>query len=192
MMMKRVAVMAFLAAAAACGGDAAEEPAEAPPAPAPAAPTLSEMSMPEWYTVGDDGQSVNIAIVAGQTNAKNYWNFNGATDGNMTITVPQGASVTIDFSNQDPNMGHSLGVSELAGTPGAMPTATPVFEGAITSNPTSMMESTMNGQSESITFVADSPGEYAILCYVPGHAATGMWIHFNVSADGDAGVQTMM
>ena len=194
MIMKRVAAVTFLAAAAACGGDAANEPAEAPPAAtsAPAAPTLGEMTMPAWFTVSNEGQAVSMDIIAGETDAKNYWNYNGATDGNMTITVPQGAVVTINFSNQDPNMAHSLGISELMTSPTAAPAPTPVFEGAITSNPTSMVEATLNGQSETITFTADSAGEYAVLCYVPGHAATGMWIRFNVSADGEAGVQTTM
>ena len=87
----------------------------------------------------------------------------------------------------------------LRGDPGAetsgfsaMPDITPVFEGAVTSNPTSMMDATMPGQEESITFVADAAGEYAMVCYIPGHAATGMYIYFNVSAEGEAGVQGPM
>jgi uncharacterized cupredoxin-like copper-binding protein len=37
--------------------------------------------------------------------------------------------------------------------------------------------------------VATTAGNYAMVCYVPGHAALGMWLYFDVSADGEAGVR---
>jgi uncharacterized cupredoxin-like copper-binding protein len=64
-----------------------------------------------------------------------------------------------------------------------------VFEGAITENPQSMIDGVMPGESETITFVADAAGNYSLVCYVPGHSAVGMWLFFNVSGDGEAGVQ---
>ena len=45
------------------------------------------------------------------------------------------------------------------------------------------------GESESFEFVADAAGEYHLVCYVAGHSAVGMWMFFNVSSDGSAGVQ---
>ena len=45
-----------------------------------------------------------------------------------------------------------------------------------------MTDSTMNGETETITFTAGAAGEYALVCYVPGHATAGMWINFNVEA----------
>jgi len=66
----------------------------------------------------------------------------------------------------------------------------PVFEGAMTENPTDMASATMPGESESITFVADAAGEYTMVCYTPAHAATGMWIFFTVSAEGEAGLDS--
>lgn len=194
----RISLLALTAFLAACGGG--EPASDAPPASAPAAaapaepsaPTMSEMTMPEWFQVDEAARTVTMTITAGSTNAKNYWNYNGYTDGQMTITVPEGYAVTIEFVNQDPNMAHSLGISPKMSSIGAAPAPTPVFAGAITSNPTSMVEGTMPNQSETISFTADAAGEYMVLCYVPGHAATGMWVYFNVSADGSAGVQTVM
>jgi sulfocyanin len=148
--------------------------------------------MPDWFHVDEANQAVHMTITAGATDAKNYWNFNGAHDGSMTITVPAGFTITIDLVNNDPNMAHSLGISATTSGFGAMLDPTPVFEGAITSNPTSMVDATMPGEEESITFVADAAGEYAMVCYIPGHAATGMYVYFNVSADGTAGVQGAM
>jgi sulfocyanin len=130
-----------------------------------------------------------MVITAGATNALNHWNYNGAVSGNMTITVPEGYSVTINFKNADPNMAHSLGIVAQTGNFGATLEPAPVFEGAVTSNPTSMTEGTMPGEEESISFTAATAGNYSMVCFVPGHAATGMWVRFNVSTDGTAGVQ---
>lgn len=198
-MMKRFTVMSTVVALAACGGGEpasdtpAGEPAEAAPAETmEAAAPSGEMTMPDWFHVDEASESVHMTITAGATDAKAYWNYNGATDGNMTITVPVGYTVMIDFRNNDPNMAHSLGIRPEVGGFGASLDPTPVFAGAITENPTSMVDATMPGEEESISFVADTAGEYSMVCFIPGHAATGMWVRFNVSAEGEAGVQGAM
>jgi len=52
-----------------------------------------------------------------------------------------------------------------------------------------MISATMPGESETITFVAGVAGNYSLVCYIAGHSAVGMWLFFNVSGDGEAGVQ---
>jgi sulfocyanin len=194
--MKRTAfATALFLGLAACGGsDSAETeaPAEtAAPAEAEApAAAPGEMTMPDWYSM--DGTNVTLDIVAGLTDQGNYWNYNGAQFGEMTITVPVGANVTINFENRDPNMAHSIGISQGFETAPAVVDPVAVFDGAISSNPTSMTEGTMPGQSETITFVASEAGEYTMVCYIAGHAVSGMWINFVVSADGEAGVMGAM
>jgi sulfocyanin len=194
--MKRIALsLALVFGLTACGGS---EPAEgnASAAPADAAPSEeatsqeAQMTMPDWLRV--DGSNVELDIVAGQTSKGNYWNFNGAQYGEITITVPVGAQVTINFQNDDPNMAHSIGISPAFDTAPAMVDATPVFEGAISADPTSMTESTLPGESEVVTFTASEAGEYTMVCYIPGHAVSGMWVRFRVSADGQAGVTGAM
>ncbi len=86
-------------------------------------------------------------------------------------------------------MAHSLGIIAATSNFSATLEPNPVFEGAITHNPTSMTEATMPGQEETVTFTASTAGNYSMVCFIPGHAATGMWVHFNVSSDGSAGVQ---
>ena len=191
--MKRFSILSAALLMVACGGgepaaEATSEPAAAAAAPEAAA-SAGEMSMRDWFHVDEANQSVHMTITAGATDTKNYWNYNGGTNGDMTITVPVGFTVMIDFRNNDPNMAHSLGISATTSGFGAMLEPDVVFEGALTSNPTSMVEATMPGLEESIMFVASAPGDYAMVCYIPGHAATGMWIYFNVSADGSYGVQ---
>lgn len=193
--MKRFAFStALLVGLAACGGGepAADEPMDtSAPAEEAAAETQGaapgEMTMPDWYTM--EGNSVTLDIVAGSTPKGNYWNYNGAQFGEMTITVPVGAEVTINFQNDDPNMAHSVGIEEDFDTAPAVVEVSPEFSGAVSSNPTSMTEATLPGQSETITFTADQAGEYTMVCYIAGHAVSGMWVQFNVSADGEAGVQ---
>jgi FtsP/CotA-like multicopper oxidase with cupredoxin domain len=147
-------------------------------------PPAGAAEMPTWFRV--NGNQVEMDVVAGATPDGNYWNFNGARNGAMTITVPQGAQVTMRFRNDDPNTVHSIGVAAYSPTPPPMPPAEPVFSGAISSNAASPTDATRTGQMETLTFTADRPGEYTLYCYVPGHAAAGMWVRFNVG--GTAGV----
>lgn len=194
--MKRFATLSLVAALAACGGgeppantDATSQPAAAP-ASEPSAMASGEMTMPDWFHVDEANKAVHMTITAGATDAINHWNFNGGHNGNMTITVPEGYAITIDFRNADPNgMAHSLGIVAGASSFGAMLEPNPVFPGAVTENPTSMTEGTMPGEEETVSFTAATAGEYAMVCFIAGHAATGMWVHFNVSADGESGVQ---
>ena len=196
--MKRISILPALAfAIAACGGgEPADTAAEAPAAPAetavssaPAGPT-GPMTQPDWFHVSADDQTVHMTITAGSTTDNNYWNFNGASRGSMAVTVPEGYTVTIDLVNNDPVMPHSLGISPESSNFSGLLEATSVFEGAITENPTSMVDGTMPGETESITFVADAAGNYSMVCFITGHSLAGMWIYFNVSADGEAGVQS--
>lgn len=182
----------------ACGGtdtsDAASSaPAESSPAASPATPSVSwpagALTMPDWISYDEASQSVRLEVVAGATDAKNYWNFNGYTDGAVAITVPVGATVTIDFVNRDPVMAHSLGISAELSSFSMPPTPNPVFAGAITSDPTSMVSSTLSGESETIQFVAEEAGRYSMVCYIAGHTAVGMWVYFEVAADGSVGVR---
>jgi sulfocyanin len=187
--------MVFTAAVAftltACGGG--DQAPEAPPATEPAAPTPppappETFGMPSWMQVDQAARTVTIQLTAGSTTDNNHWNYNGYFGGRGGITVPTGYTVTVNFVNQDPAMVHSFGIqAPMATYPNQFTEMTPVFEGAVTSNPGSMTDGTMPGESEDVTFVAGAPGEYVLVCYVVGHAATGMWMDFIVSADETAG-----
>jgi hypothetical protein len=193
-----IAVVALAFITFGCGGgdagggapdDAESAPAAQPvtpaaPAPAPEMPAMGEATRPEWFVVDEAANSVHITLTAGATPVKNYWNYNGYHDGNAALTVPEGYSVTIDLVNADPAMPHSVGVSELSVRTSPAPVPEPVFAGAVTPNATSMTDGTMPGQTQTIHFTAERGGTYALMCYVPGHAATGMWLYFVVSTDG--------
>ena len=192
--MKRVhtlAVAAMLIMASCGGGEPASEGAPAEggaPAGAETGGAEATLTTPAWYQHDAGANTVSLDIVAGSTSDNNYWNFNGFSAGDATVVVPVGATVTINFSNQDPSMAHSIGVAPFMANPPATVDPTPVFDGAITSNPADMVNATGTGESESITFTADAAGDYALTCFVVGHAIAGMWVHFKVSDAGEAGV----
>jgi Sulfocyanin (SoxE) domain len=186
------------AAVVACGGGessstpqggSSQAASSAPPAAALPAPPTGEMAMPDWYVLDRDAKTVHLRLTAGATNLNNHWNYNDHIKGSMAITVPVGYTVTIEQVNQDPNMAHSVGILALPGNFAMPPQPNPVFPGAISENPTSMIDATLPGESETIQFVAATAGHYALVCFIPGHAAVGMWAYFDVSADGQAGVQ---
>jgi plastocyanin len=159
--------------------------APAPTTPAPTPPAGGAAgAAPSWMHVNGNQISMDIAA----TGAAGTWGFNGARNGAMTITVPTGAAVTINFRNDDQTMVHSIGVAPFAATPPANPPAQPVFQGAISPNATSATDATKPGQTAVVTFTADKAGEYSLLCFVPGHATAGMWVRFNVADGATPGV----
>lgn len=191
----------FAMTALACGGgdnaatqtadSGAANPCAANPCAANpcAANPCAGMDMPDWFTIDEAAKTVMIDVSAGSTDANNHWNFNGYFEGNATIVVPEGYAVTINFTNSDPLTTHSIGVDAIRSEfPTVFDDPSPVFAGAISPNPTSMTDGTAPGQSATLTFTAGAAGEYSLLCYIPGHATTGMWINFTVSSDGSAGV----
>lgn len=196
--------LVFAFTVAACGGEQAgtqdggqQQPGQQQEQPAgqqdaeQAAQTGGELSVPDWMSVDEQNETVTLELVAGQTDANTSWNFNGQHSGDATVVVPEGYEVTIDFSNEDQAVAHSVGVDEqVGGYPATFEEATPAFDGAVTSGATKLASATQPGESESITFTASEAGEYALVCYVPAHATQGMWIRFNVSAEGDAGFRT--
>ncbi len=145
--------------------------------------------MPDWMSVDEAEKQVTLDVIAGKTDANNNWNFNGLFKGDATIVVPEGYTVVINFSNEDPQMMHSIGLLASAETfPPVFEDPTPVFAGAMSSNATDMATSTKPGESEVLTFKVDKAGDYALVCLIPAHAVTGMWVGFSVSAEGKAGL----
>lgn len=185
---------AFTLALAACPAEEAPPPEENGEATqtAQGAETAADLSTPGWMQVDHEAQTVRMEVVAGSDQTNNRWNFNGYANGNATVVVPEGYEVTIEFRNEDPANPHSLAIDSRTGPdwPATFQDPQPAFEGAITEGAASMTESTQPGESEEISFTAERAGDYSMICYVPAHAATGMWILFQVSADGQAGVRT--
>lgn len=145
-----------------------------------------EMSTPAWMTVDEAAKTATLEIHAGESDANNRWNFNGLYAGNGSITVPEGYEVTINFTNSDPTQPHSMGIDESMETwPATFDNPEPVFAGAIT--PDAATTGTAPNGTATVTFTADTAGDYTMVCYIAGHAVAGMHVPFHVSADGSYG-----
>lgn len=186
-----IPVLAILAGAvllAGCGDGGGADEAEARPSSRAAA----DLSRPAWMSVDRDANSVELEIVAGETESNDSWNYNGHSGGGARITVPEGARVTIHFRNGDDVSPHSLAIAEPRATyPGRFNGADPVFEGAVSESPTSLEGATQPGASETVAFTASESGDYVMMCYLPGHANGGHRIQFRVSGTGRAGFREL-
>lgn len=100
---------------------------------------------------------------------------------NPTVVVPNGAHVSIEVVNADPDTAHGLVVTTVGGSTSRMPmmTVTPAFSGSalwFLGDPTSA-----GMHVETLGFTANRSGTYQYLCAVPGHAQRGMVGRFVVT-----------
>jgi sulfocyanin len=122
-------------------------------------------------------KTVTFELVAGMTTANGSLNFNGTKGGALTLTVPRGWAVTLNFANRDKNLPHSAQVVTGQG-PLPVGPGTSAFPGAASADPGTGVPST--AAMEPIRFVAATAGEYRIFCAVPGHGMAGMWLRLTV------------
>ncbi|MFN2433634.1 MAG: sulfocyanin-like copper-binding protein [Gemmatimonadota bacterium] len=168
-------------------GPAPEEPAPADTPPAAAADTGAGTAgrdtlpgEPEWMSVDEAQKTVRFDVVAGKDATNSAWNFNGYANGDMTITVPQGWTVVMTFSNRDGDVPHSVFFLEQ-GPP--FPTVMPDRPDIPRAYSINLQNGIGAGQTDTLRFPVNDAGEYTMPCGVPGHAMAGMWDHFVVSAD---------
>jgi sulfocyanin len=139
-------------------------------------PSTGVTSPSQWLSYDAAKKTVTVAVIAGYNNTQSGFNFNGYANGQMTITVPQGWTVTVNFTNKG-QLPHSAAIVAAAAA------KTPVFPGA--STPASELAIGLApGQSASFTFTAAKAGRYRVACLVPGHETLGMWDNFVVAASG--------
>lgn len=157
--------------AATCGGDAV---------PADRTGAAQEDTASPVIRVGENDR-VMLEIVAGKTPENSYWNLNGLHGGEGKIRVPLGAEVEVDFRNEDPAMTHSLGITRWADPfPADFAPIEPAFPGAMLNEVGSHVGGLPPEGRSVFRFRASEEGRYAVVCFVPGHAAVGMFIPFEV------------
>ena len=125
-------------------------------------------------------RAATFKLVAGiPGKAKSPFNFDGYTDGELTLTVPEGSTVVMNFVNED-GTPHSaqvipdkLPIPNMALDQPAIPRAYSKAAG----------EGIAQFGTDVLRFKAAPAGSYLIFCGVPGHGLSGMWIRFKVNAD---------
>jgi alcohol dehydrogenase (cytochrome c) len=126
--------------------------------------------------------SYEMALTSGSGSGSGF-NFSGYSDGEMTITVPEGARMSVDFTVKG-STHHSISIT-AAQNRDELQDFPPSFEGSSVENPSTGIANS----TTSFDFVADRQGRYALVCAVPGHATMGMWVWFEVGPSGsDASV----
>jgi plastocyanin len=143
----------------------AGSPAEGPTAAAPPAAAADS----QYLKFDPSTKTVTFRLVAGP------FDFNGFTGGGGTLTVPAGSTNVWNFVQND-GTPHSAEVS--AGS-GPLPNSggDPAIPRAYTNK---VVEGMVQGGTDVIRFTAPDGGTYRIICGVPGHALSGMWIWLKV------------
>ena len=131
-------------------------------------------------------KTVHIALNASVGGNNGGMNFNGGSRGSATITVPAGWKVRMHFTNLDAIPHSAIIITERDPLP-AIP-QDPAFAGAYTRDHTSGLATS---QSDDLSFAAARAGKYILLCGVPGHGPSGMWVRFEVAGDAKAPSYTM-
>jgi plastocyanin len=103
------------------------------------------------------------------------FNFNGYTSGGATLTIPPRSNNVMNFVQND-GTPHSAVI--YSGT-GPLPNldGDPAIPRAYTNKVT---EGLPQGANDVIRFTAPDSGTYRIICGVPGHALSGMWLWLKV------------
>jgi plastocyanin len=145
------------------GGDTSATRAAAAPAP------TSESADTQWVKYDAATHTATVRLVAGP------FNFNGYTNGGATLTVPPHSDNVINFVQND-GTPHS---AEIASGTGPIPNAggNPAIPRAYTNK---VVEGLPQGATDVMRFTAPDNGTYRIICGVPGHALSGMWIWYKV------------
>ncbi len=119
-----------------------------------------------------------VALGAPGSRPGMYWQIDGI-DG-PTVSVPAGATITVNFADGDP--GHPHGFELTTAAPPYPRMA--MMAGGVAANGAFIMPVPAPDGSlwyaATVSFRAPSPGTYYIICPVPGHAQQGMWAKFIV------------
>ena len=131
-------------------------------------------------------RTVQLTLDASATGANGGFNFDGYSNGALSVSVPVGWTVHVSCNNDSSTISHSCAI---VGDRPASTIAPPIaFPGASIPDPSG--GGLPLGGSESFTFVASRVGRYRMTCLVPGHEAAGMWDWFIVTAGGRPSVRT--
>ena len=132
-----------------------------------------------WLKWNATTKTATFKLVAGiPGRAKSPFNFNGYTDGDLTLTVPENSTVVLNFVNDD-GTPHSAEVIDGAGPIPNMAPDQPAIPRAYTK---AVSEGIAQFGTDVVRFKAAPAGSYRIFCGVPGHGLSGMWIRLEVNA----------
>src|SRR5437763_14058122 len=137
---------------------------------------------PAWLSVDAAAKTVRFQRIAGLTGVNGALNFNGFSDGGLTLVVPGGWHTEIDCRNHDGMLPHSAEII-VPQTPLPTQPVPPAIPRAFTLR---LNEGLVSETTDTLRLTAQPPGDYVLVCDVPGRGAAGMWSHFRVAASAEA------
>lgn len=140
----------------------------------------AEEIRPEWMTFDAQKQVLRLLMVGSADGSNGTMNFNGYGNGDMTVVVPFGWKVAVEFDNKGLGaLPHSLAVINEV-NPLPIEGGVPAFPRALTNR---LVPGMMAGTTDSFEFVADKEGRFLFICGVTGHGVMGMWDYLVVSKE---------
>jgi len=136
---------------------------------------------PEWMVVDPDKKFVSFTLIGGYDGSNGTFNFNGFSEGELTLTVPVGWKVEMKYTTKSAYKPHSAGITEIT-EPIPQDDGNLAFAGAATNQ---FVRGIHANNSDTFTFIAKKPGKYWLFCGVSGHGKGGMWDYFVVSETAD-------
>jgi len=122
-------------------------------------------------------KSVVVHLVAAEGDVAQGMNFNGYANGEMQIQVPTGWKVKVYLKVGGGSMAHSVLI--VPWTEKAKRSKWHLaFPHAAVADYVSGIEA--GDSPQTFTIKASKPGQYGLICGVPGHIAKGMWDEFDV------------
>lgn len=134
-----------------------------------AATTQGKPARP-YLTAKTSTHTVHLMLLAGAPEGPGAFDFNGASAGRMTVTVPLGWHVDVLCLNYANELSNSCAIVPPHGDH-------PAFPGSATKHPFLGLRP---GYSESFSFTASKVGNYQIVSLAAGHRDAGMWDRFIV------------
>ena len=123
----------------------------------------------QWLSYDAGTNTVTFELIAGP------FTFNGYRDGGATLLVPSDAKIVLNFVNKD-GTAHSAIVIVGDGPIPNSPTE-PAIPRAYTNK---VLEGMPQEAKDIMRFPVPDSGTYRIVCGVPGHGLSGMWIWLKV------------
>lgn len=134
-------------------------------------------------------KTATLIVDAGYNSTNDWANYNGYANGQMTVTIPLGYRVNIEFTN-DAGIPYDIGVyteNRQLAFPGAGSSVQELADNA--------SAGVMPGESETLSFTAARTGNFRMesLLYrfpnnSPARTSMGMWAAFNVVPSGNPSV----
>lgn len=148
------------------------------PALAPAAARADVTITPDWLTSDPEQKVVRLRLIGAMDHTNGTMNFNGYGNGDLTVTVPFGWTLKVDFENGGFGaLPHSVAVIDPKKRP-KLQGGEPAFPAATTIK---LVAGLLPGETDSFELVADRAGRFLFWCGVATHGSSGMWSNLVIS-----------